>query len=398
MSLRDFDDFAARLRQLIRCTIPFGNCAEPMGMGSNIFQELALELFDLQFQQNEAYRRFCKTRGVPSGALNHWDQIPAIPAAGFKELDLSVIPFERRTRVFHSSGTTTHRPSRHFHCAESLALYEDSLWPWFLEHLLPEWVAAAEVNDPGSNSPRSPGSSKKNSSRPTALVVLAPRAANAPNSSLVRMFETIAERYPWERSAFFGMVNENNEWSIDWEAALRFFEIAEENELPVLVLGTAFSFVHFLDHVSARGRLLRLPLGSRALETGVYKGRSRVLTKAELHHLIERTLGIPRPHIICEYGMSELSSQAYDRQIGACAESGRCFSFPPWAQVQIISPETGLEVEEGESGLIRVFDLANVYSVMAVQTEDLGIKRGNTFEWLGRSQHAESRGCSLLSA
>jgi hypothetical protein len=66
--------------------------------------------------------------------------------------------------------------------------------------------------------------------------------------------------------------------------------------------------------------------------------------------------------------------------------------------VQIISPETGNEVADGETGLIRVFDLANVFSVMAIQTEDLGIRRGDGFELIGRAALAESRGCSLLAA
>ena len=357
-----------------------------MATNPNAFQDLALELFNLQFQHNEAYRRFCQARGVSSGALSHWEEIPAIPAAGFKEVDLSVVTVEQRTRVFHSSGTTAHRPSRHFHCPESLALYEDSLWPWFLEHLLPEGPVCSMAG------------SKNKLSSPRAYVALAPRGANAPNSSLVHMFKIIAERYPWEHSTFLGGINGNGEWSIDCKAAFRFFENAEKDDLPVLVVGTAFSFVHLLDYMVESGRPLRLPLGSRVLETGGYKGRSRVLTKTDLHQLIEKMLGISQTHIICEYGMSELCSQAYDRQIGALAESGRCFSFPPWAQFQMISPETGLEVDEGETGLIRVFDLANAYSVMAVQTEDLGIKRGNTFELLGRRQHAEPRGCSLLNA
>ena len=75
----------------------------------------------------------------------------------------------------------------------------------------------------------------------------------------------------------------------------------------------------------------------------------------------------------------------------------RVFHFPPWARVQVISPETGREVVEGETGLIRVFDLANVFSVMAVQTEDLGIRRGDGFELIGRVAHAAPRGCSLMS-
>jgi hypothetical protein len=32
-----------------------------------------------------------------------------------------------------------------------------------------------------------------------------------------------------------------------------------------------------------------------------------------------------------------------------------------------------------------------------VQTEDLGIRRGDGFELIGRAAHAEPRGCSLMS-
>jgi hypothetical protein len=65
--------------------------------------------------------------------------------------------------------------------------------------------------------------------------------------------------------------------------------------------------------------------------------------------------------------------------------------------VQIVSPETGCEVAEGETGLIRVFDLANVFSVMAIQTEDLGVRRGSGFELLGRAIAADPKGCSLIA-
>jgi hypothetical protein len=65
--------------------------------------------------------------------------------------------------------------------------------------------------------------------------------------------------------------------------------------------------------------------------------------------------------------------------------------------VQIISPETGREVREGETGLIRVFDLANVCSVMAIQTEDLGVRHDDGFTLAGRAVLAEPRGCSLLA-
>ena len=64
--------------------------------------------------------------------------------------------------------------------------------------------------------------------------------------------------------------------------------------------------------------------------------------------------------------------------------------------MKIISPETGREVADGETGLLRVYDLANVRSVMAIQTEDLAVRRGDGFELIGRAALAEPRGCSLL--
>ena len=168
-----------------------------------------------------------------------------------------------------------------------------------------------------------------------------------------------------------------------------------------MLLGTAFMFVHLLDELERRGLSIALPPGSRIMETGGYKGRSRELPKAELHALITSRLGVPPEFIVCEYGMSELSSQAYDRVAGSASllhPQSSIFSFPPWCRALVISPETGREVAEGETGLLRLFDLANVRSMMAVQTEDLAVRRGDGFELLGRAAQTEARGCSLLAA
>ena len=144
----------------------------------------------------------------------------------------------------------------------------------------------------------------------------------------------------------------------------------------------------------------RLPAGSRVMETGGYKGRSRAIPKTELHSLITKRFGVSAAQIVCEYGMSELSSQAYDAEVrdekGEARGSERIFRLPLWARFQVVSPETGKEVAEGATGLLRIFDLANVYSVLAIQTEDLAVRRGDGFELLGRAERSEPRGCSLM--
>ena len=348
------------------------------------FNQLALELFVRQFEANPVYQAWCHARGRNLGSVEHWTQIPAVPTVAFKELELSSIPAAERSVVFHSSGTTEQKPSRHFHSAASLAVYEASLTHWFNHHL-------------GAAGP---------------LHFLTPSRQAAPHSSLIYMFETLRQQRSLPPSAFLGNLAGDGSWALDFPAVLAELQSASATGRPMTLLGTAFSFVHLLDYLAEHQLRFRLPPGSHVMETGGYKNRSRTLPKAELHALINEKLGIPASHILCEYGMSELSSQAYDNVTGdACQvtrkDSGeschpspvtRHFSLPPWARVQVISPETGKPVGDGETGLLRIFDLANAFSVMALQTEDLAVSHGGQFELLGRAQAAEPRGCSLMTA
>jgi hypothetical protein len=360
-STRKLSSFAARLRGVILASTSAPDCSLA---DTAEFDALARELFALQFEHNAPYRRLCEARGARPGTVVDWTEIPAVPTAAFKEFELSCLPREERKTVFHSSGTTGQGTSRHFHHAKSLALYEASLWQWFKDC-----------------SPLSIANSQ--------LAILTPRPAETPHSSLVHMFDTLRRRTGLGESSFYGKLGEDGGWELELEAVVKCLHQASAVGQPMLLLGTAFSFVHLLDHLAERELRFELPLGSGALETGGYKGRSRSLPKAALHALITRRLGIAPGNIVCEYGMSEMSSQAY--------EWDGAFHFPPWARVQVISPETGDEVRDGETGLLRMLDLANVYSVLAIQTEDLGVRCGDGFALAGRAVLAEPRGCSLMA-
>ncbi|HXP61018.1 MAG TPA: hypothetical protein VN829_11030 [Dongiaceae bacterium] len=379
-------DFAARLRRVIRASTRRGpaRARTPLGAESETeprpsraclaeakFNSLALELFRLQFEQNAPYRRICQARGVSPEDATDWSHIPAVPAAAFKEFELSCLPPEERTAVFCSSGTTGQRPGRHFHNEESLALYRASLTPWFEANVLDGGCGMDDWQ----------------------LSVLTPGPEAAPHSSLVHMFEAVRRQLGSPASAFLGQAVADGAWRLDLEAAVAALRSSVRSGRPLLLLGTAFMFVSLLDHLATQGLQFALPPRSRLMETGGYKGRSRALPAEELRALITGRLGIAPALIIREYGMSELGSQAYAGPPG----SARPFRFPGWVRVQIISPETGQEVTEGQTGLIRVFDLANAFSVLAVQTEDLAVRCADGFELLGRAALAEPRGCSLMA-
>jgi Acyl-protein synthetase, LuxE len=377
---QQLSNFASRLRDSI-----------VSGFQNEDFDALAVELFALQFEHNALYQNFCKSRrmtpstissirGVTPSFVGRWTEIPFIGPRAFKNFEISCIPPMERTAVFHSSGTTKQEPSRHFHNPKSLAVYEASLWKWFQVHF-------GRMDD---------------------LIFLTPNRHSVPHSSLVYMFETIRQMSGQPDSAFTGDISTDLSWMVDFAATVQRLKAAGNSGKPLTVLGTAFSFVHLLDYLIENQLPFQLPEGSRVLETGGYKNRSRIVPKLELHALITKQLGITPGNIISEYGMSELSSQAYSVRNDQCTTTQRDqatisptvshhFHFPPWARAQVISPEHGREVAEGETGLIRMFDLANVFSVAAVQTEDLGIRRGDGFELIGRAQQTEPRGCSLMT-
>ena len=193
-----------------------------------------------------------------------------------------------------------------------------------------------------------------------------------------------------QHTANFAGTNNPHGWEVNADTAQRACVGAITDNKPLLIMGPAFSFVQWLDKMNAP---VTLPAGSRVMETGGYKGHSQELPKSELHALISKNLGVDPDHIVSEYGMCELGSQAYDRIAGQAGAPA--FVFPAWVRTRIISPESQTEVGEGEIGILQVFDLANIRSVLAIQTGDMAVRCGDGFELIGRATASEPRGCSL---
>ncbi len=64
----------------------------------------------------------------------------------------------------------------------------------------------------------------------------------------------------------------------------------------------------------------------------------------------------------------------------------------------MLDPVTLEELPEGEVGILCHYDLANLGSACAVLTEDRGRAVGRGIEWIGRTDGAPPRGCSLATA
>ncbi|MGD2069205.1 MAG: hypothetical protein PVI57_11075, partial [Gemmatimonadota bacterium] len=224
------------------------------------------------------------------------------------------------------------------------------------------------------------------------ILCLLPSPEEAPDSSLSAMAGFAVERWGSARGG----------WFVDPDAGLRTRALqdalrsAEAEGEPVLLMGTAFSFVHFLD---GEGGPVRLPDGSRIMETGGFKGRSRVVERPALYEAMEERTGVPARRIVNEYGMTEMLSQFYEpvlRPGGSVAGPARRHVGPPWVRTRILDPRTLETVPRGRPGLLCHLDLANAGSVACLLTEDVGQEVGDGFRVLGRAEGAEPRGCSLV--
>ncbi len=336
------------------------------------FNALALQLFAYQFERNAPYRRLCEQRGVTPATVRHWSEIPPVPVQAFKVLPIACEPLETAQAVFLSSGTTRGEGQRSRHFIFNLSLYETSVLRWFEPHLLPE-------------------------REPMRMAILFPPPDELPNSSLGHMLATILKKWGKEPSDWF-----LRQGRLQTEELTAWLRQAEADKEPVLLMGTSFSFVHLLDWCLAQGVTFRLPEGSRLMDTGGFKGRSREVDRRDLLQLYERVLGIPEAQCVNEYGMAELSSQFYDGVVGQPyrvtlgSQQARYHLPPPWVRTRVCYPETMEEVKEGDRGILCHYDLANRGSALAVLTEDVGIKVSNGFVLLGRAQGSELRGCSVL--
>ena len=94
--------------------------------------------------------------------------------------------------------------------------------------------------------------------------------------------------------------------------------------------------------------------------------------------------------------MTELGSQFYDSVLREPAAKRRKLA-PPWTRVTVVDPESGRALAPGEVGALRILDLANTGSVLAIATADLGVVSDGGFEVLGREAGAEARGCSVAA-
>ncbi|SDD02049.1 Acyl-protein synthetase, LuxE [Paenibacillus sp. UNCCL117] len=334
------------------------------------FNRLALEVFAYQFKHIPAYRKYCQARRKSPLTVRSWTEIPPLPIQAFKELTLSCEPVEEAQAVFMTSGTTqADKRGKNYH--PTLEVWDASMAPPFKRYVLPDRERMT-------------------------IFVLSPAEDVNRNSSLSRYLSRSVELFGEPDSRLFF----SPERGIDLQEVLAALQRREAEGRPVLLMGATFAFVHLLDACEEQGIHIRLPEGSRLFDTGGLKGQAREVTPEELYAHIERHLGVKREDCVNMYGMTELSSQLYDRHIRSRSLQEKPGhehekAGGPWIRTLVLDPDTLKPVADGEPGVLAHFDLANWNSSLAILTEDLGYRTERGLVLLGRIQGSEARGCSI---
>lgn len=308
------------------------------------FEEQALALFNFQAQENEVYRKYLSHLKIDPDTIRKINQIPFLPISFFKTSRVlsTNLPIER---VFKSSGTGTQRSS---HYIVDSQLYMNS----FVENFERNYGSLDEL----------------------CILALLPNYQENPQSSLLFMMDELITRTSQNGSQYL---------SLDQLELQVFLKKANKSNLKTILIGVSFALLDLAEFGSVDLSNLII------LETGGMKGRRKEITREELHLVLCKQFNQKRVH--SEYGMCELLSQAYSHGAGV-------FNAPPWMKV-LTRPmqEPYSKMEIAKAGIVKIIDLANVYSCSFIETEDIGVVyKDGSFKILGRADHAQLRGCNLM--
>ncbi|GAA4150837.1 acyltransferase [Chryseobacterium ginsenosidimutans] len=312
------------------------------------FLTASLKIFSYQYENVEIYRRFVDYLNINPGEVNCLTKIPFLPIEMFKNhriLDKNVTA----DRFFQSSGTTQMNLSKHFIADENI--YEESIYKSFEQFI----------------------------GKPEDFIFLGllPSYLEKQNSSLIYMVDYLMKKSAKSENGYF-LYNHSDLFKL----------LNQLKDKKVILFGVSFALLDFLDFCDSSSKTLKFSDTLTIIETGGMKGRKEEMTKDELLAILQE--GFKTDKIYSEYSMTELLSQAYS--LGKNE-----YQCPNWMRIMVRNAEDPFNYEkEGRTGAINIIDLANIHSCSFIATQDLGKIVGDRFQVLGRIDHSDIRGCSLL--
>lgn len=303
------------------------------------FDTVALDLFAFQSEKCEPYRRYVELLGIDPREVDRIERIPFMPISMFKSHRV-YCGADEPEKVFTSSNTGGTKPSEH--CMAKLSIYEQC----FTEAFERAYGSVANVSIYG----------------------LLPNYLQRDGSSLIYMVDRLIAK---GRGGGF--------YLDDYPQLLE--DMSRDNS-PKILLGVSYALWDLAERYAPKLE------NTIVMETGGMKGYREELPKEEFHAILTQAFGVDAIH--SEYGMAELTSQAYSK-------GGGVFHAPRWMKVLVRDVNDPFDIRREGRGGANIIDLGNIYSCAFIQTQDIGrVSSDGGFEILGRIDNSEIRGCNLL--
>ena len=318
--------------------------------------EVFASLLELAQQNSEVFARYLQRFGAGLG----------VPDRAFKASSPYLFPGVEPALTFETSGTTGVLKGRAHYSELGARLLRATILAGARRNIV------AELDRP-------------------AIVRLVPAHEHAPSMVMAFGMQLIADTYADARAS--GSVVGPN--GLDFERFAQLLDRAVAADQPVVLIGGSFAFVNVCERLQNMHKRWQLPAGSRMVDAGGFKGRSRSLSVEQLRGLVADTLGITAARSTNIFGMTELASQLYDAEDRALGPSGeRPKRVLPHVWPRLRDPES-LQLMAAGTGLLEVVDLCVLDRPCVVLTGDLAVSDGNGVALAGRIRGSGSRGCSL---
>jgi len=313
-----------------------------LSINKQTFSENALKLFRFQVNKNFGYKSFVEKLNIPIATITSLEKIPFLPVSLFKSHKILLNDYETEN-YFSSSGTTGSVRSMHY--VPDMELYAKVVHAIFRNFYT--------------------------DLKQSVILALLPSYLENPHSSLIFMIKAFIAS---SNDPLSGFVKDTSD-------LLQKVKAGQKKGKKVYLFGVSYAL---MDLAEEKADLA----GVTVIETGGMKGRRKEITREGLHAILKKGLNVSE--ISSEYGMTELLSQAYTL-------GDSIFRIPPWMHVSTREINDPFADNSGQrTGILKIIDLANIYSCAFIETEDLGFITQEGFQVLGRLDNTELRGCNLM--
>jgi hypothetical protein len=357
------DSRSHRLTEEILQIIDAGVDAE---LSEASFTDYSMKLFTLHYENNRIFREFCDAKKVRPGDIDRWQDVPMVYNDVFKTHLVASFPLEQSVMACLTGGTTSlTQRGRIFRDEDGKRLVFGANRMMTESYLFPDFEEGKRCR----------------------ILILAPSPELAPSMGMAIGMDQTRRHFGTEDSMFL-----LGKTGIDVKNLLKALRESEASGVPVALIGATAAYVYFFQSCRRKKMTFRLPPGSRICDGGGYRGRFGVVTRDDYFAMVEEILGIPQTHCVNVLGEAETATNLFDDPL-RCHVKGlpprqRTRPVPPWSRVLAMDIDDLSPLPDGKVGLLAHWDLANVPTVLAVITDNLGYTTagGRGCEMVGRAK------------